>query len=71
MSLPEQGVKVASSVVGALASTPVVLALVLFNVMYMAGTFYTQVQLGKRFTETQETWHTMVKEAMAFCPGGK
>lgn len=68
MTLPEQGVKVANSVVDALASTPVVLALVVFNVLYMGGSFYTQLEAQKRFVESNATWERMVEKAMAFCP---
>lgn len=68
MTLPEQGVKVADRIVGALASTPVVLALVLFNVLYMGGTFYAQLEAQKRYVESTRVWEQMVEKAMAFCP---
>ena len=56
------------TLIGNLASTPVVLALVVFNIMYMAFSFYESIEQGKRFNEATSVWERMVEKAMAYCP---
>lgn len=67
----EEVASTARTLITSLSSAPVVLALVVFNVMYMAGTFYVQVQAQKRFVESTATWERIVEKAMEFCPGAK
>jgi hypothetical protein len=64
----EEAGSTARTLITSLSSTPVVLALVVFNVLYMAFGFYTQVEQGKRYTEATGTWERMVERAMAYCP---
>jgi hypothetical protein len=63
--------KTATALVDSLKSTPVILALVVFNIIYVGFGFYTQIQQGKRFSESQATWERMVDKAMAFCPSAE
>ena len=58
----------ARSLVSSLASTPVILALVVFNLFYIGMTTWLQIKQGERFTESQATWERIVEKAMAFCP---
>jgi hypothetical protein len=58
----------ARTLITSLSSTPVILALVVFNVLYMAGSFYTQIKQGERFSENQSQWERMVELAMKNCP---
>ena len=61
----------ARHVATSLASTPVILALVVFNLFYIALTTYLQIKQGERFTENQQIWERMTEKAMAFCPDRK
>lgn len=64
----EEGGSTARTLIQSLASTPVILALVVFNVLYMGLSFWTQIKQGDRFTENQAQWERMVEKAMAYCP---
>lgn len=68
MSLPEHGARVAGGVVDALKSQPVVLALVVFNVLYLVGTFYVQIKAAEYYAHQIATWERMAEKAMAYCP---
>jgi hypothetical protein len=64
----EEAGSTARTLVTSLASTPVVLALVVFNLFYIGMTTWLQIKQSERFTENQATWERMVEKAMAFCP---
>lgn len=66
----EEAGSTARTLIGSLSSTPVILALVVFNVMYVGFGFWTQVQQGNRFTENQKIWADMVDKVMQHCPAG-
>jgi hypothetical protein len=57
----------ARTLITSLASTPVILALVVFNVLYMASGIYQQILQGNRFTENQKIWQQMVEKTMDRC----
>jgi hypothetical protein len=57
----------ARTLISSLASTPVILALVVFNVIYIAASVWLQVKQSDRFTENQKIWEQMVEKAMTFC----
>jgi hypothetical protein len=67
----EEAGQTARTLVTSLATTPVVLALVVFNLFYIGFTTYFQIKQGERFIENQATWERMVEKAMAFCPERK
>jgi hypothetical protein len=64
----EEAGSTARSLIGSLATTPMILALVVFNLFYIAMTTYMQLKQGERFTENQAMWEKMVEKAMAYCP---
>jgi hypothetical protein len=63
----EEAGSTARVLVSSLASTPVVLALVVFNLFYIGLTTWLQIKQGERFTENQATWERMVEKTMALC----
>ena len=69
--MTEEAGTTARTLVTSLATTPVVLALVVFNLFYIGFTTYFQIKQGERFTENQATWERLVEKAMAFCPERK
>lgn len=63
----------ARALITSLATTPMILALVVFNLFYIATTTYFQIQQGKRFTENQTTWEHLLEKTIDRCqpPGAK
>ena len=57
----------ARTLIQSLASTPVILALVVFNLFYIGMTTYLQIKQGERFTDNQATWERMTEKALAAC----
>lgn len=68
--MSEEAGSTARTLVTSLATTPVVLALVVFNLFYIGFTTYFQIKQGERFTENQAIWERMTEKAMAYCPPG-
>jgi hypothetical protein len=64
----EEAGSTARTLISSLASTPLVLALVLFNLFYIGMTTWLQIKQADRFTDNQKIWEQMVEKAMAFCP---
>ena len=60
--------QVAGSAIDALKQTPVVLALVIFNVLYMAGTFWTQTKQSDTYDRAAERWKSIYETALRACP---
>jgi hypothetical protein len=67
MSLSEQAGKATVAAVDALKSTPVVLALVLFNLLFMGAMVYVSVNASERWDHEIERWAELVKQ----CQGSK
>jgi hypothetical protein len=67
MGAIEEGAKTASNLITSLASTPMILALVVFNLFYIALTTWLQIKQGERFTENQAIWERMVEKTMETC----
>jgi hypothetical protein len=61
MTLGEQAGKAAVATVDALKSTPVVLALVVFNVLFMFLAVYAQLKSGERWDREIERWAGLAK----------
>ena len=57
----------ARTLIQSLSSTPVILALVVFNLFYIAASTWQSIKQGDRFTENQAQWERMVEKAMTFC----
>ena len=64
----EEAGSTARSLISSLSSTPVILALVVFNVLYIGASVWVQIKQADRFTENQAIWERMTEKAMAFCP---
>jgi hypothetical protein len=67
----EEAGSTARTLISSLATTPMILALVTFNVFYIGFSTWLQLEQGKRFITNQETWERMVEKAMAYCPTAK
>lgn len=60
MSITEQAGKAAQSTIDALKSTPVVLALVVFNVLFMGAMVYVAIKTGERWDNEVQRWADLV-----------
>jgi hypothetical protein len=65
--ITEEAGGTARTLISSLASTPVILALVVFNLFYIGMTTYLQIKQSERFTANQEIWERMTEKAMALC----
>ena len=63
----EEAGSTARTLISSLSSTPVILAVVVFNVLYIAASVYLQIKQSDRFTDNQKIWEQMVEKAMAMC----
>jgi hypothetical protein len=61
----------ARTLIGSLTTTPMILALVVFNLFYIAFSTWLQHEQGKRFTDNQAIWERLVEKALASCPAVK
>jgi hypothetical protein len=60
MSVTEQAGKAAQSTIDALKSTPVVLALVIFNVLFMGLMAYVSIKSGEKWDREVQRWADLV-----------
>jgi uncharacterized BrkB/YihY/UPF0761 family membrane protein len=67
MSMPEQAGKVVSGTVDALKGQPLALALVIINVMFLAGGMWTAHDFFQRLESASLRKDTMVEEMMKRC----
>jgi hypothetical protein len=67
MGVTEEAGTTARTLVTSLASTPMILALVVFNLFYIGFTTWLQHEQGKRFVDNQATWERLVEKLMASC----
>ena len=67
----EEGGSTARTLISSLATTPMILALVMFNLFYIGMSTWLQIKQGERFTDSQATWERLVDKAMAYCPTNK
>jgi hypothetical protein len=63
----EETGQTARALVSSLATTPMVLALVVFNLFYIGFSTWLQLKQGERFTENQAIWEKMVEKALGYC----
>jgi hypothetical protein len=61
----------ARALISSLATTPMILALVVFNLFYIGFSTYLQIKQGERFTDNQAIWERMTEKALALCAEGK
>jgi hypothetical protein len=64
----EEAGKVASSAVEALKSTPVVLALVIFNVLFMLLITYVSIKSDQIWANEQQRMHELMNAMLRACP---
>jgi hypothetical protein len=60
MSITEQAGKAAQSTIDALKSTPVVLSLVIFNVLFMGAMVFVSVKSSERWDKEVQRWADLV-----------
>jgi hypothetical protein len=65
--MTEEAGSTARALISGLASTPMILALVLFNLFYIGMTTWLQIKQGERFTENQATWERVTERVMTLC----
>jgi hypothetical protein len=63
----EEAGQTARSLVSSLATTPMILALVVFNLFYIAFSTWLQIKQGERFTDNQAIWERMVEKVIVTC----
>jgi hypothetical protein len=57
----------ARTLISSLASTPMILALVVFNLFYIGFSTWLQAKQGQRFTENQAIWEKLTEKALESC----
>jgi len=65
--ITEEGGSTARALITSLASTPMILALVVFNLFYIGMTTWLQIKQGERFTDTQAIWERLTVKALDAC----
>jgi hypothetical protein len=63
----EEASKVATTTIEALKQTPLVLALVIFNVLFMFLAVYASIKMGARWDAEVERMHELVAKMMNTC----
>jgi hypothetical protein len=58
--ITEQAGKAAQSTIDALKSTPVVLALVVFNLLFVGAMVYVAIKTGERWDKEVQRWADLV-----------
>jgi hypothetical protein len=61
MGISEEAGKAATATISALSSTPVVLALVVFNVLYMGLSTYAAIKVSERWDREVQRWAEFAK----------
>jgi hypothetical protein len=64
----EETSKTAQVLIDSLKSSPVILALVLFNIIYIAMSGYVWVKIQEHRNSSEERWERLVENAMRWCP---
>jgi uncharacterized protein (DUF39 family) len=65
--ISEEADKVATATVGALSSTPAVLALVIFNALFMAAVVYVGINNVNHFDAEMTRMHELVATIISSC----
>jgi hypothetical protein len=63
----EEGGSTARTLIQSLTTTPMILALVVFNLFYIGTTTFFQMKQSERFTENQAIWERLTEKALAAC----
>jgi hypothetical protein len=67
----EEGGSTARTLIQSLTTTPMILALVCFNLFYIGTTTWFQMKQSERFTENQAIWERLTEKAMGACQPSK
>ena len=67
----EEAGSTARTLITSLTTTPMILALVVFNLFYIGMTSWFQREQGIRFTENQKIWEQLTEKAMTLCQPSK
>ena len=67
MNVTDKAAEVATTTVEALKSTPMTLALVLFNLAFIAAMVYVSIKSGARADDELARLHELVAKAIAAC----
>jgi hypothetical protein len=59
--IAEEASKVAATTVEALKQTPMILALVIFNVLFIGAMIYVSIKTGERWDHEIERWAELAK----------
>jgi hypothetical protein len=59
----------ARALITSLATTPMILSLVVFNLFYIGFSTFLQIKQGERFTDNQAIWERMTEKALSSCSG--
>jgi hypothetical protein len=65
--ITEEAGGTARTLISSLATTPMILALVVFNLFYIGMTTWLQLKQSERFSENQKLWEQMTEKALASC----
>jgi hypothetical protein len=65
--ITEEAGSTARTLISSLTSVPAVLAILVFNILYIGLTTYLQIKQSDRFTENQHIWQQMTEKAMSVC----
>lgn len=69
--MTEEITKVATTTVEALKATPMILALVIFNILFMFLVVYLSLKNGERWDKQNDHMHELVAKTLAVChPSG-
>jgi hypothetical protein len=63
----EEAGSTARTLIESLTTTPMILALVVFNIFYIGFSTWLQHEQGKRFTDNQAIWERLTEKAMQGC----
>jgi hypothetical protein len=66
-SIPDKAAQVAQTTVEALKQTPMILALVIFNILFMFLSVYASIKMGARWDAEIARMHELVAKVMASC----
>ena len=64
----EEAGQTARSLISSLSSTPMILAVLLFNVAYIGVTTYMFVDRTRGEQQSEARWERLVENAMRWCP---
>lgn len=71
MGITEETGQTARSVVTSLGANPLILAVLIFNVLYVGVTTFLFLERNKSVTESEVRWNAMVQSILQLCQPGR